>query len=394
MPAGGGSFRLRNPACPWGRLRALRHFRDPDSGRVPAGHRPGRDVRVVSERPAARCFTFLLMDADGRVLGGEGPYPIGSVAPAAVQAKSAPIRVGDEVVARAFPLSEPNLTPADRAYLDSIREALITGALLSLGVTLLLGLLLGNRMSLGLRRLTDAVRAIGRGQLRQRVAIPSKDEVGLLSEAFNRMSGELERAHAELTQSQERIREQAELLREQSLRDSLTGLHNRRFVAEHGERLLAQAQRYGQPFSVMVGDLDFFKRINDTFSHTMGDRVLQQIAVLLRRHTRDADLVARFGGEEFVILFPQTSLRDVEKACETLRRVIEQHPWHDLHPDLRVTMSIGVSDGSRAECLDQILARADGRLYEAKRGGRNQVVTGRPAALPDNGLDLRDLTPV
>lgn len=212
-----------------------------------------------------------------------------------------------------------------------------------------------------------------RGTLRQRVEMNSRDEVGVLANAFNRMSEELAQSHAALAESNRQIRAQAEQLRELSVRDALTQLHNRRHFDEQAGQLYDLAQRHDQPFAVMIGDIDFFKRINDGFSHAMGDTVLRQVAELLRGHIRHTDLVARYGGEEFVIAFPQTALPQAEMLCEKLRGVIEAHDWAALHPRLRVTMSMGVYANLAAGSVEAMLREADLLLYRAKESGRNRV---------------------
>ena len=231
---------------------------------------------------------------------------------------------------------------------------------------MLLGLLFGRRMSAALDELTTAIRTMGTQRtLRQEVPVRSNDEIGVLAAAFNEMSAELTRAHGEL--------------RELSICDPLTGLYNRRHFNEQAAHLYQQALRYNRPLTVMVGDLDHFKQINDNFSHAVGDEVLRRIGTLLREHNRKSDLLARHGGEEFVIAFPETSLAHAASHCEQLRRLIEAAPWHEVHPELRVTMSIGLSDDLASGSIERMLHQADGQLYAAKHAGRNCI---QPAPLP------------
>ncbi len=194
------------------------------------------------------------------------------------------------------------------------------------------------------------------------------------------MSAELARTHAQLQQSHDTIREQAELLKELSIRDDMTGLHNRRFFTEQVTIAYAQAKRYARPLTVMLGDIDFFKRVNDRFSHAVGDEVLRQVAGILATTTRDTDVVARYGGEEFVVAFTETALSDAVVTCERIRRRIEEHDWSAIHRDLRVTMTIGLDDVVRRGSAEQMLAAADERLYQGKQSGRNRVCAERPAA--------------
>jgi diguanylate cyclase (GGDEF)-like protein len=184
---------------------------------------------------------------------------------------------------------------------------------------------------------------------------------------------ELQLRYEELQALHDKVHEQAVQLKELSIRDGLTALYNRRHFDEQGASALAQAERYDQPLSVMIGDIDFFKRINDGFSHAVGDEVLRQVAKILQSNTRDSDIVARYGGEEFVMALPQTTLPYAVALSEKLRILIEAHSWHDIHPDLRVTMSMGLCGDSKISSFEKMVAAADEKLYQAKESGRNRV---------------------
>lgn len=171
----------------------------------------------------------------------------------------------------------------------------------------------------------------------------------------------------------QQIERDRERLREMATTDALTGLYNRAFLVESAERRLSEARRHKQPVSLIIGDIDFFKKINDTHGHDKGDVVLRAVGKLLKTFFRDEDLPARFGGEEFVILLNHCSLEHAQRKAESLRQTIS-----DLKPgDLTVTMSLGVTERSGdSESFDQLFKRADDALYKAKHGGRNQVVAG------------------
>jgi diguanylate cyclase (GGDEF)-like protein len=206
--------------------------------------------------------------------------------------------------------------------------------------------------------------------------------VGVLAGAFNRMSAELVRARAELEQSSAQIQEQASRLQELSIRDGLTGLYNRRHFDERAAALYAQAQRYQQPLTLAVGDIDYFKRINDRFSHAVGDEVLRRVAASLHANLRESDLVARYGGEEFVLALTNTPALQAAQACDKLRQAIEAHPWHEVHPDLRVTMSLGLCDRVSLGGPEPMLGAADVQLYRSKEEGRNRVSWEQPVSIP------------
>ena len=162
-------------------------------------------------------------------------------------------------------------------------------------------------------------------------------------------------------------------LEEVSVRDPLTNLHNRRYLAQQLAQEVERAKRYGRPLSLMLCDIDNFKQVNDTFSHAVGDEVLKAVADLLKSRTRTSDLKARFGGEELVAVFPETSLEDAVSLCEAMRRAAEGYDWAGLHPELRVTLSLGVAELTPHDTPDSLLRTADDRMYEAKRSGKNRV---------------------
>ncbi len=162
-------------------------------------------------------------------------------------------------------------------------------------------------------------------------------------------------------------------LEEVSVRDPLTNLHNRRFLAQQLAQEVERAKRYDRPLSLMLCDIDNFKQVNDTFSHAVGDEVLKAVADLLKSRTRTSDLKARFGGEELVAVFPETSLQDAVSLCEAMRRAAESYDWAGLHPDLRVTLSVGVAQLRPEDTPDSLLRVADDRMYEAKKAGKNRV---------------------
>ncbi len=186
------------------------------------------------------------------------------------------------------------------------------------------------------------------------------------SELQRQKNTELERYVVKL----ETLNEQVKLL---SLKDSLTGAYNRRYLMEHGTKLYSQAKRYDRPFSVCIMDVDHFKSVNDTFGHAVGDVVLKKLVELLKATLRTADVLARYGGEEFVILMPETSEENAKLACERFRKLIEKHPWKTIHPDLSITMSLGLASNNHLSDISSLFELADTKLYEAKHNGRNQV---------------------
>jgi diguanylate cyclase (GGDEF)-like protein len=170
------------------------------------------------------------------------------------------------------------------------------------------------------------------------------------------------------------LRSQTEFLEKQTREDALTGLYNRRFLNMQLEQEFKRAKRYGNPLSVVMCDIDHFKKINDTFSHQVGDEVLKTLGRIFKAYSRSVDTVARFGGEEFVLVLPETPKEKAAVLCEKLRSAVEHYTWSEIHPQLRVTISFGISDNVRLGNYEKLLAEADEKLYEAKNSGRNRVV--------------------
>src|SRR6267142_1357147 len=164
---------------------------------------------------------------------------------------------------------------------------------------------------------------------------------------------------------------------EMAITDALTGLHNRRYMESHLGTLAEQAATRGKPLALMILDIDFFKAINDNYGHDAGDDVLREFAVRIRKSIRGIDLACRYGGEEFVIVMPETDLHVAGMVAERLRRSIagESFAVNKGASRIDVTISIGLSTLDRkGEPVADVLKRADTALYRAKHDGRNRVV--------------------
>lgn len=164
-----------------------------------------------------------------------------------------------------------------------------------------------------------------------------------------------------------------ERLEELSLRDALTGLHNRRYLDAQLGKLHLETQGAAQPFTVLILDIDNFKQVNDSFSHLTGDQVLKTVAQLFVDQVRASDLVVRYGGEKFVLVLCDIGLEQALIIAEKLRAKVEAYPWHNLHPDFRITVSIGLCADTTLGHHERMLAVADDKMYVAKRNGKNQV---------------------
>ena len=155
--------------------------------------------------------------------------------------------------------------------------------------------------------------------------------------------------------------------------DPLTGIPNRRFADAHIDAAVAHAKATGRALSVCILDIDYFKRVNDLYSHEAGDSVLHAVGQLLQSQLRDGDVVARYGGEEFVVVFSGASVQQAEEATVRLLSAVRQHDWSGRHPALSVTMSAGVADISSGFDRAALLSAADTALYRAKAAGRDRV---------------------
>jgi diguanylate cyclase (GGDEF)-like protein len=162
-------------------------------------------------------------------------------------------------------------------------------------------------------------------------------------------------------------------LNQLAITDSLTRIMNRRGITVSLLDAMAQAERYDTPLSVAMGDVDHFKRVNDTHGHEAGDKVLAQIASVLSEALRMPDKVGRYGGEEFLVVFPHTTLSQARKIAERMRGEVQRNEIDLGTTKVKATISLGVTQFRKGEDLEQLLSRADSALYQAKSGGRNLV---------------------
>ena len=181
---------------------------------------------------------------------------------------------------------------------------------------------------------------------------------------------------ASMEQEAQGYREHLEEQRQKALVDPLTGLPNRAAWSERLEHEVGQWQQHGNTLLLAMLDLDHFKRINDNYGHLAGDKVLKIIATVLRKRLRGSDFIARFGGEEFVLLLPATPPAVGTKLLETLRASIEACPFHFKGERVTITVSMGLAAFRPGEHSDLVLKRADQALYRAKNAGRNRVELG------------------
>lgn len=189
------------------------------------------------------------------------------------------------------------------------------------------------------------------------------------------------------------LRRANERLQKLTFTDEMTGIYNYRFVKRQLEVEVQRAQRYEKPLSVCLMDIDLFKQINDQFGHGAGDDVLKEVSRVLTNSVRAVDFVGRYAGDEFVIIFPDTSLSDAVKLCERIRKSIADLKITSHGKTFTVSLSMGVSDfdGKKRLSAEQLLEAADLRLYQAKRAGRNRVYSTMKVIAPSTAADVATL---
>ncbi|HKR00166.1 MAG TPA: diguanylate cyclase [Pyrinomonadaceae bacterium] len=183
----------------------------------------------------------------------------------------------------------------------------------------------------------------------------------------------LKRERDELRTSAEEASQRAELAQERAVTDALTGRLNRYGLQHILARESAEARRYHRPLSCLLIDLDNFKTVNDTYGHAIGDLALQQVAGVLAEAVRGSDTVFRYGGEEFLMLLPETDLEGAMALGEKIRAAAASRPFGDGERVFKLTLSAGASSLSANESGNDMIARADMALYRAKENGRNRV---------------------
>lgn len=254
-----------------------------------------------------------------------------------------------------------DLLTATRRFEKRMRWWIGVIFLAGIGIAVVSGILLARSVLRPMRDLETGASRFAAGELGFRLIPRSKDEISQLKLSFNTMAAALE--------------ENQRSLRDLSARDQLTGLFNHREFYRLLSEELARSLRYGHQVSLLMLDIDYFKRVNDTFGHLAGDQVLRRLPELIRGQLRINDLPCRYGGEEFGVILPETGAEQALEVAERIRSVIARIPIE--LPDggsLRVTVSLGIATfPNDAENEKSLVSAADLALYQAKHSGRNRI---------------------
>lgn len=198
------------------------------------------------------------------------------------------------------------------------------------------------------------------------------DEEARQKEGFNHCIIDLKSKIGEMEQESVDLKLSIEEARAEAFRDALTGLNNRHAFDLKMAEEYARWKRYGFSMSLIIVDVDHFKKVNDTYGHQAGDKVLRVIGDQLIAMTRESDFPARYGGEEFVVLLPEIDLESARAVAEKIRKSIGQKPFHSEEQQVDITVSCGISEFREGDTTETAFERADSALYLAKRGGRNR----------------------
>jgi diguanylate cyclase (GGDEF)-like protein len=296
---------------------------------------------------------------------------------------------------------------ADKVYTKSrnLRISGICSLLASIVLAFLFAKFLATRFTGPIRLAIDRCTAIAAGKLDEQISLRTNDELDQLLVAFNEMSATLslaEQKKQEAFTALRRSKDELEIrvkqrtsdlnevnnklsheiaqriiaqhaLQEAATIDPLTRLFNRRAMMERFEHEIARSQRNQVPFTVLAIDLDHFKSINDTKGHDAGDSILVEIGVRMKSMLRNQDAIARWGGEEFVILLPETELCHGRLVAEKIRSRISDVPFFSIGEEIEVTASFGVAEFGQESDISQVLKAADDAVYAAKKKGRNRI---------------------
>jgi diguanylate cyclase (GGDEF)-like protein len=359
---------------------------------------------ALRELPTEMSESILIVDARGQRLFDASPgeshprsVPEELLANPASKVLEYTNAAGFRVIASALPLDIANWHLVAEAPFELVFEPVVSVVkrifVIDLCVILLFSFLaykITAAILQPIELLSDGARRIAQGQLDHEIPEPSThDEIGLLTHTFNDMmrklrgnQGEIEDANELLLDRNLQLQQANEILEQLSITDGLTKLHNHRFFQDHLTREIKRVNRVKEPLSMILVDVDDFKSLNDRLGHAAGDELLRRVAMLMNDSIRESDLLARYGGDEFVVLASDTDLAGANRLAEKIRTSIAESSFivdESLRPT-RATLSMGVAQytGTRK----RFFAAADAALYRAKAQGKNCVATDDEEELP------------
>lgn len=278
---------------------------------------------------------------------------------------------------------------SELAKLEKLKSTCIVLIIASLLLSLLISFFISRSLNAPLNKLYEAAKKVSQNDYTPTVDIQTKDEFGLLGQVFNKMLANIQASFnkldvmnknleslvtertQELLETNEELQSKNRRLEILSTTDMLTGLFNRRHIEEQIQIAINRSERYGQDMSLVMLDIDYFKSVNDTHGHDVGDNVLVSIAGILKNNIREVDVAGRWGGEEFIILI-QADNRGAMASAEKLRTIINDQDHGDAG---NVTASFGCTQYIKNDTINRLIKRADQGLYKAKKNGRNRAET-------------------
>jgi diguanylate cyclase (GGDEF)-like protein len=199
-----------------------------------------------------------------------------------------------------------------------------------------------------------------------------------MTKVFNNMVHRLRQSRDELDQMNTTLKKRNKKLHELSVTDSLTGLYNHKHLMDKLASEVTRSERHNHPFAVLMIDIDYFKKYNDTYGHQAGDDVLRRMASIFTESIRSSDYAARYGGEEFMILLPETGIDEALQGAKRIRKQLAKETFGDDKKKIPITISMGVATyPEHGEDPATLVSKADGALYQAKTAGRDRVIRAR-----------------
>ncbi|MDT8363392.1 MAG: diguanylate cyclase [Nitrosomonas sp.] len=268
----------------------------------------------------------------------------------------------------------------ERDYADvqaawgELRNRFMTLVVILIGMVTAFALYMGHTIVAPLEKLIAAARGIVDGKLDVHLQIHQHDEIGQLAAMFNQMTDALRHKRAEIMAVNEAIRQKNQLLQKLSVTDGLTGLYNRKKLDAILIDQLARFKRNNRPFCLLMIDIDYFKHVNDELGHIMGDKILVTVSAVLVKSIRTIDYAARYGGDEFMIILVETDIDAASKTAERIRTEASTLCQAFDECPVKITLSVGIAQSRNGDTMpNDLIARADEALYEAKKAGRDQV---------------------